>query len=160
MLGVCTIAVLSTAPAEAWREPRTPETRALYGYLLTLVALAVFRRTGRRRLEQVWLAVFLAAMPLIYVEAALLREGGLWVELGGAVLFGGFALLGILRSPWFLVAGIVGHGLGWDLWHLHRASTVPDWYAIDCALIDVGVGAYLAARIGRGAAAAGPGGQR
>ena len=93
-------------------------------------------------------------MPASYRDAACYIAGGccrggdagLWIEIAGFPLYAVLALLGLKRSPWFLVAGIAGHGVAWDAWHLGSAY-IPDWYALGCLLVDIGMSLYVAARI-------------
>jgi hypothetical protein len=144
-LVVGTVLTLWVVPGTAWTDSR-PETRALYGYLVTLVVLAACRVSPRgSRIEHIGLAVFLVAMPLVYIEAAWRAGLPLGVELVGLVVYGALAAVGTGR-PWVLVAGIALHGLGWDLWHRHGA-VVADWYAVGCAVIDVSLAAYAATRV-------------
>lgn len=111
----------------------------LWGYagaIATVVILLITRHLGdRARLFEVrWLAIFLAAMPLIYVARWLLTGaqgyGWMLVELGGVVAYATFAVAG-LKNHWFLAAGITAHGLAWDIWHLFPGSSyIPSWYAL------------------------------
>jgi hypothetical protein len=60
----------------------------------------------------------------------------------------GFVLLSVLgfkSSPWFLVAGLVGHGL-FDFVHGHAISNpgMPGWWPLFCGSYDVTAGTYLA----------------
>ena len=104
-------------------------------------------------IERVWIGVFLAGMPLVYIARWFVATGvdasrvWLWVELAGFPIFVALAALGFKRSPWFLSAGIVAHGLGWDAWHLFGSRYVPAWYAAGCLVVDIGLGAYVAIRI-------------
>ncbi len=103
-------------------------------------------------LERGVLALFLAGMPVIYLARWLMfrpadtQPAWLTVELVGLGIFGLLAVIGLKRSPWFLVVGIAGHGIAWDIPHLTSAY-IPSWYAIMCMLVDVGLGLYTAARI-------------
>jgi hypothetical protein len=137
----------------AWRLA-DPACGAIFWYLVLLVAIAGLRFRGARgaRVERVLLAGFLAAMPLVYVASwALSGAGGpmIWVELGGLAIFSGLAWAGLRRSPWFLVAGIALHGIGWDLWHHGRSGYITGWYPMACLVVDVAVGLYAAARVRR-----------
>ena len=67
----------------------------------------------------------------------------------GIVVYGGAAVAGYLRRPWLIGAGIIAHGLGWDLWHHGRSSYVPDWYSAACLVVDLGVGAFALAYLRR-----------
>jgi hypothetical protein len=123
--------------------------------LLTIALLWVTRRFGARGIatERISLALFLAGMPVVYIVSWLVAGGGgahpawLWVELLGLPLYAGLAALGLLRSPWFLVAGIGAHGIGWDAWHYKISGYVPTWYVTACLLADVGLSLYLATRV-------------
>jgi hypothetical protein len=122
---------------------------------ITIVLMHVTRFLGPRgiAIERIALALFLAGMPLVYVARWLIVRGGagtgwLWIELFGLVVYVALAVLGLKVSPWFLVIGIAGHGLAWDLWHYFLSATyMPHWYAIACMLADIGLGVYIAARI-------------
>lgn len=125
---------------------------ALAAILTSLLVLGL-RATGRRgsNLERQALALFLAGMPLIYLASWALKPepGWLAIELGGLVVYATLALLGWTRSVWFLAIGIAAHGLLWDAWHLGRTPFVPDWYALGCLLVDVGLGIYVATEVPR-----------
>jgi len=128
-----------------------PAYRAALSMVPLLGAILVLRALGRRgtRFERALFALFLAAMPTIYVGSCL-REGSgpwLWVEIGGLVLYAGLAILGLLRTPWFLAAGIAGHGLFWDSWHYALTSYIPRWYVVGCLVVDLGFAAYAAAQV-------------
>jgi len=60
------------------------------------------------------------------------------------------SVLGFKFSQWFLVAGLLGHGL-FDLFHGHVVanSGVPLWWPDFCLSYDVTAAAYLAWRIRR-----------
>jgi hypothetical protein len=121
----------------------------------TIVLLHVTRLLGARgiAIERVVLALFLVGMPVVYILRWVLDRDGagrewVWLELLGLVVFAALAVLGLKVSPWYLVAGIAGHGIAWDLWHYFIDETyMPHWYAITCLLVDVGIAVYVAARI-------------
>jgi hypothetical protein len=116
--------------------------------VLTLLALRL-RKIRGSGLERAVLALFLAGMPPIYVSSWLIapQAGWLPIEIVGVVVFGALAVLGYLRSPWFLAAGIAGHGVFWDLWHAHRQTFVADWYTFGCLEVDLMLGLYVALEI-------------
>lgn len=121
---------------------------------LTAACLWLTRRMGSRamRFERAWLAAFLVGMPVVYLLGWLgarnrTAASWSWVELLGLALFAALAVLGLKNSPWFLVIGIAGHGIAWDSWHYKHSAYVPDWYAVACLLVDLALGAYVAARI-------------
>ena len=121
----------------------------------TIVLLYVTRLLGVRGIgiERVALALFLAAMPLVYILRWLLQRdragrGWLWLELLEFAVFAALAVAGLKVSPWYLAGGIAAHGIAWDSWHYLIPETyAPHWYALACLLVDVGVGIYVAARI-------------
>lgn len=116
------------------------------------VALMVMRLRARRdvRVEQLLLALFLGAMPVIYTLTAV-RHGEtgdvLAIEASAILVFGALAVLGFVRSPWFLAAGIAGHGLVWDGSHHAAHLVVPGWYAIFCLVVDVMLAAWVVTQI-------------
>ena len=119
----------------------------------TIVLLALTRLAGPAgvAVERAFIALFLAGMPVVYVVSSMAhRSGGAWLalELLGLLLYGGLAVGGWRRAPWLLAAGIAAHGLAWDAWHLVGPSYIPPWYALGCLLVDVGVAAYVATRLG------------
>jgi hypothetical protein len=121
----------------------------------TIVLLYGTRLLGGRgiAIERVVLALFLAAMPVVYILRWLMARDGagsgwLGAELFGFVIFAAVALMGLKVSPWYLAGGIAAHGIAWDSWHYSIHETyMPHWYAIACLLVDVGLGMYVAARI-------------
>lgn len=108
---------------------------------LLILGLRIAKRRGSD-LERHALASFLAGMPIIYIASWVRRPepGWLAIESVGLVVFVAWAYLGWRRSVWFLATGIVAHGLSWDAWHLGRVAFVPDWYALGCFIVDVGLG--------------------
>jgi hypothetical protein len=135
-------------PRAEWSRATEPTTQAVYGFFLAIALIALARARGRARLERTSLALLLAAMPVVYLRAALEgahRGARVWPEVLGLVLFAGAAAFGCLY-PRLLAAGIVAHGIAWDLWHL-GTGLVPDWYAAACAVVDAALGAYAASRI-------------
>jgi hypothetical protein len=154
-LGIATVltgAALYLVPG--WSELSDPCTLASIagGVTLILMYLTHWRGDAWIPFERGVLAVFLAGMPVIYVARWLMfrpadsQPGWLAVELAGLGIFGLLTVLGLKRSSWFLVVGIAGHGIVWDLSHLTSAY-MPSWYTIMCMLVDVGLGLYTAARI-------------
>lgn len=154
-LGIATVltgAALSLV--QGWSELSDPCILASIVGGITLILMYVTRWRGDAWMpfERGVLAVFLAGMPVIYMarwfnfRPADSQPVWLVVELLGLGIFGLLAALGINRSPWFLVVGIAGHGIVWDLSHL-TSDYIPSWYTIMCMLVDVGLGLYAAARI-------------
>jgi len=116
------------------------------------IALMAMRLRARRdvHVEQLLLALFLGAMPIIYTLTAL-RNGDsgsvLAVEVTAILVFGGLAVSGFLGSPWFLAGGIAAHGLFWDASHHVEHLVVPSWYSVFCLVVDVLLAAYVATQI-------------
>ena len=119
------------------------------GLVLGAVFIVVARRFGIRG-ERRLLAVGLIVAALIYVGFAVAWAGGAWIaaELGGVVVFGGLAVLGLKRSPLSLAVGWALHPV-WDAGlHLMGAGAAfaPTWYVVACISFDFLVGGYIAAR--------------
>jgi hypothetical protein len=152
VLSIITVWTLYMVPS--WHALGDPFLLAGVAGAVTVACLWLTRWLGSRamKFERAWLAAFLVGMPLVYVMgwfAARDRAATswIWVELLGLVLFVAFAALGLKKSPWFLAIGITGHGLAWDTWHYKNSAYVPDWYAVACLLVDLVLGAYVAARV-------------
>jgi hypothetical protein len=130
-----------------------PVYLATLASIVTSVLILGLRALGRRGsgLERQALALFLAGMPVIYIASWALKPepGWLAIELLGLCVFAALAFLGWTRSVWFLAGGIAAHGLFWDAWHHGRVTFVPDWYALGCFLVDVGLGIYVATEVPR-----------
>jgi multisubunit Na+/H+ antiporter MnhF subunit len=139
---VISLAMLPDSPFAHLAEPTY--LAALASIAITLL-LAITRFVARPPwLDRLVLATFLIAMPLIYAWCAILRgdNSDLALESIGILVYGGAALAGYLRWPWLIGAGIIAHGLGWDLWHHGRSSYVPDWYSAACLVVDLGIGGF------------------
>jgi hypothetical protein len=145
-VAAATGAALWMVPAFPLAHLDDPSHWGVLGYVGTLGLLLHRARTDRPGIPKRLPAYFLVGMPLIYL-ANWIRFGGsagwLVVELGGLVLFGVVAWLGRFRGLWWLPVGIAGHGV-WDAWHLGLTPFIPDWYATACAIVDVGLGGYVA----------------
>jgi hypothetical protein len=150
-----TAAALAGVPLASWRsDPVDPCHIAGIAGAVTIVLLLVARIREAIAFERSVFAVFLLGMPLIYISSWLWvtpHDDVVWLvaELVGFPIYAALAIAGVRRSPWFLVAGIAGHGIGWDLWHHAHATYIPHWYATGCLLMDVGVAIYAAACIPR-----------
>jgi hypothetical protein len=151
-LSIITLWMLYLVPS--WQAAGNPFLLGATASAVTVACLWLARRLGSRavKFERIWLAAFLVGMPVVYVMGWLAAgdraaSSGIWEELLGLALFTTFATLGLKSSPWFLVIGIVGHGLAWDSWHYKNSAYVPDWYAVACLLVDLALGAYLIARV-------------
>ncbi len=144
VLAVCVSATLALVPGKVWLGPLDTPHVAACALLLTLVTLAVLCAVHRPHTQRIWVAVFLAVMPIVYVRGALRvpSPSVLAIELLGLGTFVALALGGLFVSPWLFALGMFGHGLGWDLWH-RDGPLVPGWYRIVCMVVDVGLGAYV-----------------
>jgi hypothetical protein len=144
------LACIPIIPHSPLRHLDEPVYVAAIGDLLTLVAISGMRLIrAPLKLERLMLAIFLASMPLVYVFSCLEANGegrDLFIELVGLAIFAGLAIAGYLRRPTLIGMGIVAHGLLWDAWHYGQPSVVPSWYALGCAIADVGVGGYALLR--------------
>lgn len=126
-------------------------------WLLLGVVLAVpYLRVGQRlrgRRGRVWWAGGLVIAALLYVAFALAAGasgGALAVEVGGVLLYGVPAALGLRGHRGWLAAGWLLHPL-WDL-GLHGAGGVaPEWYVWACLSFDLVVGASLWRGVSRSA---------
>lgn len=145
--------IISMVPSwnELWSDPCV---FAAMGAALTVLMLWASRAVGARglKLERLNLAVFLAAMPLIYLgrywlsNAHALFGAWFWYELLGTIVFVGIAWLGMTRRAAWLGVGILAHGIGWDSWHFHHSAYVPDWYSFGCLIADLAIGSYALVR--------------
>lgn len=157
---VLLLPVIGATAALFWIVPESPLGRlddpshwGVLGYV-GVVGLLLWRAArGTPAWSRRTMTVFLVAMPMIYL-ADWARFGGsggwLAVEIAGALVYWALAWLATIRWLWLLPVGIAGHGL-WDLGHLGPAAPyVPDWYALACVVVDVALGASLAAAIALG----------
>ncbi len=126
---------------------------AATGGIVTCLWLTRWRGSHGVIFERNLLAGFLVLMPLVYVARYLFAatDGGenywFWVEVLGTAIFVALAVLGVKRSPWFLVIGMVLHGLAWDAWHYRNSAYIPDWYVVACLVVDLSMGAYMVSRV-------------
>jgi hypothetical protein len=142
------ILLAALVPDSPLRHLDEPPYIAAIASAATTIAILIFDLLNDQKTVRRLLALFLAGMPMVYIAAWLTRPSGqsdLWIEIAGLVLFGTLAALGLVRSIWFLAAGILAHGLAWDLFHL-GSTFIPTWYAVGCAVVDVGFAAYAASR--------------
>ncbi len=151
VLFLVAVGAVRFVPESPWRHLDDPVYQALPAAALLLLRILGARVLGHRarRMEPWLFAIFLAAMPMVYVSSFVRSGHGGWVwsELLGLLLYATPAILGIMKSPWLLALGILGHGLFWDLWHHGRSAYVPNWYADACLLVDLGFGFYAAAHV-------------
>lgn len=93
--------------------------------------------------------VAILALASAIAIVGLLRRPGrteLGVQIGGMVIFGGLALVGLTAAPevarYVLAAAWFGHGV-WDLVHLRRDAVVSRSYAEWCGVVDILIAAQL-----------------
>lgn len=155
LLLLATVGALLFLPEAPWRHLQEPTYSAVPGTVVSVLVVLYLRTLDERgaRIEPWIFAVFLALMPTVYLSSWLRspERESLWllVELGGLLIYGGLAVLGMRRSYWFLAAGIAAHGLFWDLWHHGRSTYIASWYVDACLIIDLGFGAYVALQVPR-----------
>jgi hypothetical protein len=122
----------------------------LLGALVAAVLVKLVSGGGLRFAIGMWALALLGA-ALIYVGFALRSPtlNMLSLEAVGLIIYGPFVWLARLRSPWYLVAGWLGH-IAWDA--LQPASArvfVPAWYPAACAGFDLVVAIWLAVALRR-----------
>jgi hypothetical protein len=132
---------LALAPESPFAHLGSAPYAATVGAAIAGIVLAIVRFLMRRnlQLEKFVLAVFLAAMPIIYLWSALEAgdSNGVLLESLGIVIYGGLAVFGFFRSPLALGLGIAAHGLVWDWLHHNRSAYIPNWYSLGCLIVDV-----------------------
>lgn len=137
-------AFVEMIPRSSLREIFRMETSAGYTAAIVAVALLVLRLLPRRRLgvERLIYALFLAAMPFVYLVPALMQRHGqtIAIESVGVLVFVGLAVYGYFKSFALLGIGIVLHGIGWDLWHHQSATYMASWYPLACLFADLLMG--------------------
>src|SRR5215470_16670314 len=137
-------ALVVLAPGSALYDFPTAETLAGLTAVVVAVALVVLGCLPKRRwhVERLIYAGFLAAMPFIYLAAALKLGSSfdIVIELVGVPVFVGLAVFGYYKSFLALGLGLVAHGLGWDLWHHGSTSYIASWYPSACLLVDLALG--------------------
>jgi hypothetical protein len=123
----------------------------LVGLLLSLAVVGAATLIGLDR-EQAFYPTVLIVIASYYVLFAAMGASGrtLAIEIAIAIGFSLLAVLGFKKSPWFLVAALLGHGL-FDLVHHFFIENpgVPRWWPGFCLAFDVTVGGWLALRLSR-----------
>src|SRR5215475_11482040 len=144
-------ALVVLAPGSALYDFPTAETVAGLTAVIVAVALVILRCLPKRRwrLERLIYAVFLAAMPFIYLAAALKRGSSfdIAIELVGVPVFVGLAVFGNYKAFLALALGLVAHGLGWDLWHHGSHSYIASWYPSACLVVDLALGFLVVTQV-------------
>ncbi len=119
---------------------------AFWGVLLAGATIGVHMLLGRE--ASVLIASLLIAMiGAVYAGFAVSesRASAIIIESIGALGFAAAGLGGMLVSPWFIVAALIGHAC-WDAFH-HlpgKWAKPPKWYIPYCVCYDVCAGIGLA----------------
>jgi len=137
-----------------WQVSADPCLLASAATAIVALSLWLTRWRGLRgaNVERNVIAGFLVLMPLVYLTRCIIATSQaatlwFWIEVLGTAIFVALAVFGVKRSPWFLAAGMVLHGLAWDSWHYQNSAYIPNWYVFGCLVVDIAFGAYVAARV-------------
>ena len=101
--------------------------------------------------ERLFFAIGLWVVGFIYLGFAAIGDGTTWpgIEALGIALYGGMGILGMFRSPRWLVVGWAAHPV-WDI-ALHffgdGSAFTPEAYSISCVSFDLLVAVYIATRL-------------
>jgi hypothetical protein len=116
------------------------------GAVLALAVAAFATVSGFDR-DRAFYPTVLIVVASLYALFAVIGGSmtALGAELIGFVLFFLISLFGFKRTPWLLVAGLIGHGI-FDFFHpaLIADPGVPPWWPAFCGAYDVVAGVYLA----------------
>ena len=127
------------------------------GIGLALLAGLLMSWTGMDR-DKAAYAVILVVIASLYELFAVMgaSTAALTMELFPTTIFIGLAVWGFRHSLWWLVAGLVGHGV-YDALHpaMFINPGVPEWWPMFCLSYDVTAGLYLACRLRGGLLASG-----
>ncbi|MES2834939.1 MAG: hypothetical protein V4707_09565 [Pseudomonadota bacterium] len=97
--------------------------------------------------------VILTVIAVVYELFAVMGGSGtaLVLELAPTTIFICAAVLGFRTSLWWVVAGLIGHGV-YDIFHpaIFTNPGVPVWWPMFCMAYDVAAGVFLAWRLTRG----------
>ena len=122
----------------------------LIGVVLALTVAGFATIVGFDR-ERAFYSTVLIVVASYYVLFAAMGASGrtVIIESSLALPFLVAALLGFKKSSWFLVAGLVGHGV-FDFFFHHaivKNPGMPRWWPGFCGAYDVIAGAWLAVRL-------------
>lgn len=79
---------------------------------------------------------FLVAMLFTYPIASVVQNNAIRLELSISLGLAAIGLLGLLTTPWLLIAAIFGHGL-WDFMKYRGYGCgFFDWYVTGCMAVD------------------------
>jgi hypothetical protein len=122
------------------------------GIALALL-IGVFAGLTRFERDRAFYPTVLIVIPSYYILFATLggATDALLFELLQQAVFTIIAVVGFKSSLWWVVAGMVGHGV-FDSVHGFLVSNpgVPPWWPAFCMAIDVALGVVLAWRLYRG----------
>jgi hypothetical protein len=120
---------------------------ALVGVVLA-IAVGVFARVVGLDRDRAFYPTVLAVVASYYDLFAVMggSKGALLSELAGTAVFLVAVVVGFRRTPWLIVAGLVGHGV-FDVLHPHWIANpgVPAFWPPFCMAYDVTAGLWLAA---------------
>jgi hypothetical protein len=116
------------------------------GVSLALLVAGFSRVVGLNR-ERGFYPTVLLVVASYYVLFAVMggSSRALVLESTSLTPFLVLAVAGLKRGPWFLVAGLAGHGV-FDAFHAHIISNagVPAWWPAFCMAYDVAAAVWLA----------------
>ncbi len=119
---------------------------ALLG-IVTLVFMVLAKVSTERGTWATLLVAIASFYPVFAVESGSL--GSVAVQIGAASFFIILAAVGARVSLWFVVAGLVLHGLfDWAANHM-PVDPSPDWWGPFCIGFDIVAAAYLALKLWR-----------
>jgi hypothetical protein len=114
------------------------------GIGLALAVAAFAGWIGLDRDRAFYPTVMMVIAFLYVLFAAIGDAAALPIEAGIGLGFFALAAIGFKKSPWFVVAALIGHGL-FDLVHPHAVANggVPVWWPDFCSAYDVTAGLWL-----------------
>lgn len=127
-------------------------TTALYlllGGVLGLVYIGSARSNPRvSEMQNYTTGLTIAALIYIWFAWANGAREWLWLEILGAVVYGGVAWIGLRYAPLLIGVGWLLHPL-WDavIHPLQTTDFVPTWYALACISFDLVIGIYIVYRV-------------
>jgi len=112
------------------------------GMVLTIPLRGLLRKPEDTRIKLAAVGLVIAAG--IYVISGILADA-LPRELGGLLIFGGFAVMAVGRIPLFIIVGWLAH-IGWDVLALFGITghALAPWYPPLCIGFDLALALMLA----------------
>ena len=128
----------------------------LIGVVLGIVVVALMTITGFERDRAAWPVVVIVVATYYVLFAVMAGDRkALIEETGVALVFTVIAILGFKRSAWWVVAGLLGHGVfDFVRGHMIVNPGVPSYWPAFCGSIDVAMSAWVAWRVSRRGASA------